>query len=122
MWTVWEVKEMDCIFCKIAKKEIPSTIVYEDDDVIAFNDLNPEAPVHILIIPKKHITNLSDAKPEDQQLLGKLMLVAQKIAAEQGIAERGYRVVTNCGEQGGQTVMHLHFHLLGGREMLWPAG
>lgn len=113
---------MDCIFCKIAKKEIPSTIVYEDDDVIAFNDLNPEAPVHILIIPKKHITNLSDAKPEDQQLLGKLMLVAQKIAAEQGIAERGYRVVTNCGEQGGQTVMHLHFHLLGGREMLWPAG
>ena len=113
---------MDCIFCKIANKEIPSSIVYEDDDVIAFNDLNPEAPVHVLVIPKKHIASLSDAKPEDQQLLGKLMLTIQKIAAEQGIAENGYRVVTNCGEQGGQTVMHLHFHLLGGREMLWPAG
>jgi len=92
---------MDCIFCKIANKEIPSGIVYEDDDVIAFNDLNPEAPVHILVIPKKHIVNLSDAKPEDQQLLGKLMLTIQKIAAEQGIAESGYRVVTNCGEHGG---------------------
>ncbi|MBR5319875.1 MAG: histidine triad nucleotide-binding protein [Peptococcaceae bacterium] len=113
---------MDCIFCKIANKEIPSSIVYEDDDVIAFNDLNPEAPVHVLVIPKKHIVNLSDAKPEDQQLLGKLMLTIQKIAAEQGVAESGYRVVTNCGEQGGQTVMHMHFHLLGGREMLWPAG
>ena len=113
---------MDCIFCKIANKEIPSSIVYEDDDVIAFNDLNPEAPVHVLVIPKKHIANFSDAKPEDQQLLGKLRLTIQKIAAEQGIAENGYRVVTNCGEQGGQTVMHLHFHLLGGREMLWPAG
>lgn len=113
---------MDCIFCKIANKEIPSNIVFEDDDVIAFNDLNPEAPVHVLVIPKKHIASLSDAKPEDQQLLGKLMLTIQKIAAEQGIAENGYRVVTNCGEQGGQTVMHLHFHLLGGREMLWPAG
>ena len=113
---------MDCIFCKIANKEIPSGIVYEDDDVMAFKDLNPEAPVHILVIPKKHIVNLSDAKPEDQQLLGKLMLTIQKIAAEQGIAESGYRVVTNCGEQGGQTVMHMHFHLLGDREMLWPAG
>ena len=113
---------MDCIFCKIANKEIPSSIVYEDDDVIAFNDLNPEAPVHVLVIPKKHIVNLSDAKPEDQQLLGKLMLTIQKLAAEQGGAESGYRVVTNCGEQGGQTVMHMHFHLLGGREMLWPAG
>ena len=113
---------MDCIFCKIAHKELPSGIGYEDDDVMAFKDLNPEAPVHILVIPKKHIVNLSDAKPEDQQLLGKLMLTIQKIAAEQGIAESGYRVVTNCGEQGGQTVMHMHFHLLGGREMLWPAG
>ena len=113
---------MDCIFCKIANKEIPSSIVYEDDDVIAFNDLNPEAPVDVLVIPKKHIVNLSDAKPEDQQLLGKLMLTIQKIAADQGVAESGYRVVTNCGEQGGQTVMHMHFHLLGGREMLWPAG
>ena len=113
---------MDCIFCKIANKEIPSTIVYEDEDVIAFRDLNPEAPVHILVIPKKHIASLNAATAEDQQLLGKFLLTIQKIAAEQGIAEKGYRVVTNCGEQGGQTVMHLHFHLMGGREMLWPAG
>ncbi|MGM9525840.1 MAG: histidine triad nucleotide-binding protein [Peptococcaceae bacterium] len=113
---------MDCIFCKIANKEIPSTIVYEDEDVIAFRDLNPEAPVHILVIPKKHIASLNAATAEDQQLLGKVLLTIQKIAAEQGIAEKGYRVVTNCGEQGGQTVMHLHFHLMGGREMLWPAG
>ena len=113
---------MDCIFCKIANKEIPSSIVYEDDDVIAFKDLNPEAPVHVLVIPKKHISSLNAANSDDQQLLGKLMLTIPKIAAEQGIAESGYRVVNNCGEQGGQTVMHLHFHLLGGREMLWPAG
>ena len=113
---------MDCIFCKIAQKEIPSAIVYEDEDVIAFNDLNPEAPVHVLVIPKKHIENLTTATEEDQQLLGKIMLTIQKIAVEQGIAENGYRVVTNCGVQGGQTVMHMHFHLMGGREMLWPAG
>ena len=113
---------MDCIFCKIANKEIPSAIVYEDEDIIAFNDLNPEAPVHILVIPKKHIASLNDASEEDQQLLGKIMLTIQKIASERGIAEDGYRVVTNCGEKGGQTVMHLHFHLLGGRETLWPAG
>lgn len=113
---------MDCIFCKIANKEIPSTIIYEDNDVIAFNDVNPEAPVHILVIPKKHIASLNAATEEDQQLLGKLLLTVQKLAADHGIAESGYRVVTNCGEQGGQSVMHLHFHLLGGREMLWPAG
>ncbi len=113
---------MDCIFCKIANKEIPSTIVYEDEDVMAFNDLNPEAPVHILVIPKKHIESLNAASEEDQRLLGEIMLTIAKIAAEQGIAEAGYRVVNNCGEQGGQTVMHLHFHLMGGREMLWPAG
>jgi histidine triad (HIT) family protein len=113
---------MDCIFCKIANKEIPSSIVYEDDDVIAFNDLNPEAPVHILVIPKKHIESLNAATAEDQQLLGKILLTIPKIAAQQGIAQDGYRVVNNCGELGGQTVMHLHFHLMGGREMLWPAG
>lgn len=113
---------MDCIFCKIANKEIPSTVVYEDEDVLAFNDLNPEAPVHILVVPKKHISSLDAASAEDQQLLGKILLSIQKIARQQGIAESGYRVVNNCGEQGGQTVMHLHFHLMGGREMLWPAG
>ena len=113
---------MDCIFCKIANKEIPSTIVYEDDEIIAFNDVNPEAPVHILVIPKKHISSLNAATAEDEQLLGRILLTVQKIAAEQGIAEAGYRVVNNCGELGGQTVHHIHFHLLGGREMLWPAG
>lgn len=113
---------MDCIFCKIANKEIPSKIVYEDNDVIAFHDVNPEAPVHILVIPKKHISSLNAATPEDEQLLGKILLTIQSIAKEQGIAEAGYRVVNNCGELGGQTVHHLHFHLLGGREMLWPAG
>ena len=113
---------MDCIFCKIANKEIPSKIVYEDNDVIAFHDVNPEAPVHILVIPKKHISSLNAATAEDEQLLGKILLTIQSIAKEQGIAEAGYRVVNNCGELGGQTVHHLHFHLLGGREMLWPAG
>lgn len=113
---------MDCIFCKIAQGEIPSNKVYEDEDVLAFHDLNPEAPVHILVIPKKHITNLETAAAEDQMLLGKIMLTIQQIAREQGIAETGYRVVSNIGAQGGQTVMHMHFHLLGGREMLWPAG
>ena len=113
---------MDCIFCKIANKEIPSKIVYEDNDVIAFHDVNPEAPVHILVIPKKHISSLNAATAEDEQLLGKILLTIQNIAKEQGIAEAGYRVVNNCGELGGQTVHHLHFHLLGGREMLWPAG
>ena len=92
------MRDDNCIFCKIANKEIPSTIVYEDEDVIAFRDLNPEAPVHILVIPKKHIASLNAATAEDQQLLGKVLLTIQKIAAEQGIAEKGYRVVTNCGE------------------------
>ena len=100
---------MDCIFCKIANKEIPSTIVYEDDEIIAFNDVNPEAPVHILVIPKKHISSLDAAMPEDEQLLGRILLTIQKIAREQGIAEAGYRVVNNCGELGGQTVHHMHY-------------
>ena len=113
---------MDCIFCKIANKEIPSAIVYEDDEIIAFNDVWKGEPVHILVIPKKHISSLDAAMPEDEQLLGHILLTIQKIAREQGIAEAGYRVVNNCGELGGQTVHHMHFHLLGGREMLWPAG
>lgn len=113
---------MDCIFCKIINKEIPSDIVYEDEDVLAFNDINPEAPVHVLVIPKKHITSFNGLTEADGALLTKIMLVIQKIAKEKNIADSGYRVVNNCGEQGGQTVGHLHFHLLGGREMLWPAG
>ena len=113
---------MDCLFCKIINKEIPSDIVYEDDDVLAFNDIDPKAPVHVLVIPKKHIASLNQLTEADSALLMKIMLVIQKIAQDKNIAESGYRVVNNCGEQGGQTVGHLHFHLLGGREMLWPAG
>ena len=113
---------MDCLFCKIINKEIPSDIVYEDDDVLAFNDIDPKAPVDVLVIPKKHIASLNELTEADSALLMKIMLVIQKIAQEKNIAESGYRVVNNCGEQGGQTVGHLHFHLLGGREMLWPAG
>ena len=113
---------MDCLFCKIINKEIPSDIVYEDDDVLAFNDIDPKAPVHVLVIPKKHIASLNELTEADSALLMKIMLVIQQIAQDKNIAESGYRVVNNCGEQGGQTVGHLHFHLLGGREMLWPAG
>lgn len=113
---------MDCIFCKIVNKEIPAQVVYEDDEVLAFNDLNPEAPVHVLIIPKKHIASFNELTEGDGSLISKMILVMQKIASEQGISQTGYRIVSNCGEQGGQTVGHLHFHLLGGREMLWPAG
>ena len=103
---------MDCLFCKIINKEIPSDIVYEDDDVLAFNDIDPKAPVHVLVIPKKHIASLNELTEADSALLMKIMLVIQKIAQDKNIAESGYRVVNNCGEQGGQTVGHLHFHLL----------
>ena len=119
---LWEVKKLDCIFCKIANKEIPSTVVYEDEEILAFEDVNPVAPVHILVVPKKHIRSLNDLTAEDSGLIAKIMLVIQNIAKEKNIAEAGYRVVNNCGELGGQTVNHIHFHLLGGREMLWPAG
>ena len=108
---------MDCIFCKIINKEIPSTIVYEDDDVFAFKDINPMAPVHVLIIPKKHISGLSEMTEEDAAVVGKIQFIAKKIAAEMGIEYTGYRVVSNCGEDAGQTVKHLHYHLLGGKKM-----
>ncbi len=112
----------DCIFCKIANKEISSEILYEDEFVAVFKDLEPQAPVHILIVPKKHIASLNDLTADDAELLARIVLAAQKLAKDNGIAERGYRLVNNCGIEGGQTVGHLHFHLLGGREMLWPAG
>ncbi|MCQ2547740.1 MAG: histidine triad nucleotide-binding protein [Clostridia bacterium] len=111
----------DCIFCKIAEKEIPATIVYEDDKIISFKDLEPQAPVHVLIIPKKHIESLDDLKEEDRELIAHLMLKVKDIAAELGL-ENGYRLVNNCGEDGFQTVKHLHFHLLGKRKMTWPPG
>ena len=107
----------DCIFCRIIKKEIPSNIVYEDDEILAFRDINPLAPVHILVIPKKHISSLVDLKQEDELVIGKIYTIINKIAKEEGIYEKGFRVVVNCGEDGGQEVKHLHFHILGGKKL-----
>lgn len=105
------------IFCKIASGEVPAKILFEDRDMLAFPDINPQAPVHILIIPKKHYTSLNDMDEKDSRLLGHILLVARRLAKEQGIAFTGYRVVINCGPQGGQVVPHLHMHLLGGRQL-----
>ena len=107
---------IDCIFCKIIKGEIPSNKVYEDDEILAFKDINPIAPVHILIIPKKHIESANDISKEDELLIGKIFTVIKKLAKEHNL-ENGYRIVNNCGEDGGQEVKHLHFHLLGGRKL-----
>ena len=107
----------DCIFCKIVNKEIPSTIVYEDEDVLAFNDINPVTPVHILVIPKKHIESLEEIKEEDEELIGKIHTTIKKIANQVGILDKGFRVIVNCGEDGGQEVKHLHFHILGGKKL-----
>jgi len=114
---------MDCIFCGIVNKEIPADVVYEDDEVLAFRDINPQAPVHVLMIPKKHIASLDEAggSDEERDLLGHLMVKIREIAAGLGL-ENGYRVVINNGEDGMQTVAHLHLHLLGGRQMGWPPG
>lgn len=111
----------DCVFCKIAEKEIPSNIVYEDDQIICFHDLEPQAPVHVLIIPKKHIASMDDVSADDRQLMGYIMTKVKEIAEILGL-ENGYRLVNNCGEDGFQTVKHLHFHLLGKRKMTWPPG
>ena len=110
------------IFGRIAAGEIPADIVYEDDDLVAFRDLSPQAPTHILIIPRKPIRTLNDVEEADAELVGKLFLAAAKAAKQLGIAEAGYRVVVNCNAVGGQTVFHLHLHLLGGRPMQWPPG
>ena len=107
----------DCLFCKIIKGDIPSTKVYEDEFVYAFKDINPEAPVHILVVPKKHIKSVNEIEEIDENLIGKIFLAIEKIAKEQGVAEQGYRVISNCGKDAGQTVMHLHFHILGGRKL-----
>lgn len=112
---------MDCIFCKIAAGEIPTNKVYEDDVCLGFADLDPQAPVHLLVIPKKHITSVNEIDAQNQHIVGGIFTAISKIAAEQGL-ENGYRVVTNCGEDGGQTVPHLHFHLLGKRSLSWPPG
>lgn len=110
------------IFKKIIDGDIPAKIVYQDDLCLAFHDVSPRAPVHILVIPKKEIASLNDLEPADQMLLGHLMLVIQKLAHEMGLSDRGYRVVCNCGSDGGQTVPHLHYHLLAGRPLAWPPG
>ncbi len=108
---------METVFSKILRKEIPATVVYEDEQVLAFRDIHPLAPVHIVIIPKKEIVSLATAEAADEALLGHLLLVAQRIAEQEGIAESGYRVVTNAGAEGGQEVQHIHFHLLGGKQL-----
>lgn len=107
----------DCIFCKIIKKEIPSTIIYEDDKVIAFNDVNPAAPIHILVVPKKHIETLLDVTDEDNELISYVYQVINKIAKEKRFANNGFRVIVNCGKDSGQEVMHIHFHVLGGKKL-----
>ncbi len=112
----------DCIFCKIATGEIPATKVLETDDVVVFRDLNPQAPTHLLAIPRRHIATINDLRDEDAELVGKLYLAAKQVAADEGIAESGYRTVMNCGEGAGQTVFHIHLHILGGRPMAWPPG
>ncbi len=109
----------DCVFCRIANRELPAKIVYEDGDSIAFCDINPKAPIHILIIPRRHLSTLLDASGEDERLLGHLLLVANSVARQQGIAGRGFRLVLNCNSEGGQVVFHLHLHLLGGRRLGW---
>lgn len=112
----------NCIFCKITAKELGAKIVYEDEKIMAIEDINPVAPVHILIIPKKHILSLDALTDEDLNLMGHIQLTASKLAKQLGIAENGYRLVNNCGEWGGQTVFHIHYHLLGGRPFAWPPG
>ena len=113
---------MSCLFCKIARGEIPATILLEDTEVMAFRDVNPQAPAHILVIPKKHIGTVDDADTSDEQLLGKMVLTAKKLAKTEGLSEAGYRLVFNVNAGGGQAVYHIHLHILGGRQMLWPPG
>ncbi len=107
----------DCLFCKIVNKEIPSTIVYEDDEILVFKDIHPVTPVHVLVIPKKHITSLAELEKEDEAVVGRIYTVINEIAKKEGILEKGFRVIVNCGEDGGQEVKHLHFHLLGGKKL-----
>lgn len=112
----------DCLFCKMVSGEIQPDIVMETDDILAFRDINPQAPTHILIIPKRHIGTINDITAEDTEIMGKLYQVAKEIAAQEGLSEPGYRTVMNCNAHGGQAVYHIHLHLLGGRQMGWPPG
>ena len=117
-----EINMSDDLFIKIINREIPADIIYETDDILAFRDINPQAPVHVLIIPKQQIRTINDLKSKHGEIMGKLFLVAAELAEREGIADEGYRVVMNCNEAGGQAVYHIHLHLLGGRQMGWPPG
>ena len=112
----------DCLFCKVVSRAIPASIVYEDERMLAFNDINPQAPTHVLVIPKKHIGSLNELSPEDDALVGELVRRASSIARERGLSAGGYRTVFNTNRDAGQTVFHVHLHLLGGRSMTWPPG
>jgi len=112
----------DCLFCRIVQKTIPAKIVHEDDRILAFDDINPQAPVHTLIIPKQHVSAVQDCRDQDRELLAELLVVCTKVAKQKGLTEPGYRIVTNTGRDAGQTVFHLHFHVLGGRHLGWPPG
>lgn len=112
----------DCLFCKMIRGEIQPNTVYEDDRVLAFRDINPQAPTHVLVIPKEHIATINDLGPGDTSLVGELYLAAQEVARSEGLAESGYRTVMNCGRDAGQAVFHIHLHVLGGRPMHWPPG
>ena len=113
---------MDCLFCKIIAQKIPANIIFQDDQVIAFDDINPQAKIHKIIIPRRHIATLNDLQNSDCDLIGHMVESAAKIANEFGIAQNGYRLVMNCNPEGGQTVFHIHLHLVGGRQMNWPPG
>ena len=112
----------ECLFCKMVKGDLKPDVVYEDEHILAFRDINPQAPTHILIIPKEHIATLNDLKSTHENLMGKMYLAATKIAEKEKIAESGYRTIMNCNKDGGQEVYHIHLHLLGGRKMTWPPG
>jgi histidine triad (HIT) family protein len=116
------VANEDCLFCKILSGDIPADVIYESDTAIAFRDINPKAPTHVLIIPRRHISTINDIGEDDQEVVGSLYLAAKAIAAEEGFADEGYRAVMNCNAGAGQTVFHIHLHLLGGRQLTWPPG
>lgn len=115
-------RDPDCLFCKIAAGEIPADIVHDDEHVIAFRDINPKAPTHVLLIPRRHIASAAELSGTDAEMLGRLFAVAAQVARDAGVADSGYRLVTNVGAGAGQSVFHLHFHLLGGRSLAWPPG
>ena len=112
----------DCLFCKIVAKTIPAKIVHEDDQTLAFDDIHPQSPMHTLVIPKRHVASVQDLGEADQVLLARLLLTCMKVAKDKGLADSGFRLVANTGRDGGQTVFHLHFHVMGGRHMSWPPG